>query len=89
MATVHAHDGSGRIVLKGTSEAVLRHCTEATDPALAPAAVLREVEALAARDILASVLVGAAILPVVGVEKWRRRLAAASGPAADLRGGAR
>ena len=50
MATLHAQDG-GRIVLKGAPEVVLRRCSEAADAALDPAAVLREVEALAAKGM--------------------------------------
>ncbi|MBA3056928.1 MAG: HAD-IC family P-type ATPase [Gammaproteobacteria bacterium] len=51
MATLHAQDG-GRILLKGAPEAVLKRCTGAQDGGeFDAAAVLREVEALAARGM--------------------------------------
>jgi len=46
MATLHAQNG-GRILVKGAPEVVLRRCTQASGAALDPAAVLREVEAMA------------------------------------------
>ena len=45
MATVNAHDGSGRVVLKGAPEAVMQRCTGAADGAH------DQVEALAARGM--------------------------------------
>jgi Ca2+-transporting ATPase len=51
MATVNAHDGDGRIVLKGAPEVVLKRCVQAAGAGFDPAAVLREVEALAAQGM--------------------------------------
>ena len=50
MATLHAQDG-GRILLKGAPEVVVKRCTGAPSGVLDAAAVLREVEALAARGM--------------------------------------
>ncbi len=50
MATLHAQDG-GRIVMKGAPEAVLKRCGDAAGAPLDPAAVLREVETLAAKGM--------------------------------------
>jgi Ca2+-transporting ATPase len=50
MATLHAQ-GGGRILVKGAPEAVLRRCCAASGAAFDPAAVLREVEALAAQGM--------------------------------------
>lgn len=50
MATLHAQD-DGRILLKGAPEVVVKRCAGAPDSALDAAAVLREVEALAAKGM--------------------------------------
>ena len=50
MATLHAQDG-GRILLKGAPEVVVKRCAGAPDSALDAAAVLCEVEALAAKGM--------------------------------------
>ena len=50
MATLHAQDG-GRILLKGAPEVVVKRCASVPGGMLDAAAVLREVEALAARGM--------------------------------------
>ncbi len=50
MATLHSQDG-GRVLIKGAPEAVLSRCHDDSGSPLDGAAVLREVEALAARGM--------------------------------------
>ena len=63
MATVVAHDGSGRIVLKGAPETVIGRCTGTADRVLDPTAALHAVESLAANGMR---VLAVAVKPALG-----------------------